>query len=201
MRKKSFLTSLSVAWLIATGWTMIKVSAYKMTPGQAATPSRLWPRESEIPRNAQQATLVLFVHPHCPCTQATVSELARLMTTLRGQLSARVLFIRPDQFSEEWVKTELWTEVRRIPGVQTFVDRNGKEAQLFGSFTSGQVFVYAPDGRLMFEGGITPSRGHEGDSLGVRRIISWVRTGHADQAQSAVFGCALNEKETLHEHH
>jgi len=200
MRKKSFLMGLSAVWLIAAGWAMKKIETYKMTPGQKASPSFLWPTESEIPRNAHHATLVLFIHPHCPCTRATVSELARLMTTLRGRLSASVLFIQPHPFSEEWVKTDLWTEVRRIPGVQTFVDRNGKEAQLFGSYTSGQVFVYAPDGRLMFNGGITPSRGHEGDNLGVRRIISWVQTGHADQAQSAVFGCALQEKETYYEH-
>jgi hypothetical protein len=199
MRKKSSI-SLSVVWLIAVGWAMIKITDYKMTPGQKAVPSLLWPRESKVQRNTHQATLVLFIHPHCPCTRATVSELARLMTTLQGKLSTCVLFIQPDPFSEEWVKTDLWTEVRRIPGVQTFVDHNGQEAEHFGSYTSGQVFVYAPDGRLMFNGGITPSRGHEGDNLGVRRIISLVRTGHADQAQSAVFGCALQERETLHEH-
>src|SRR5258708_3864203 len=98
MHKMSFLIGLSVIWLLAAGWAMKKIEDYKMTPGQKATPLLLWPVKSKIPRNAHQSTLVLFVHPHCPCTRATISELARLMTTLQGKLSAYVLFIQPDLF-------------------------------------------------------------------------------------------------------
>jgi hypothetical protein len=193
MRKTFLAISVSVVWLIGVGWTMKKIMDYKMTPGVQASASLSWPSKSDLQRKAGQATLLLFVHPRCPCTRATLSELARLMTSLQGRLSTWVVFIQPDSFSENWVKTDLWTEARRIPDVQTFIDKNGQEARIFGSSTSGQVLVYAPDGRLLFNGGITPSRGHEGDNLGVRRIISLVRTGRADQTQSAVFGCALHE--------
>jgi hypothetical protein len=188
-----FLVSVSGVWLIGMGWVMKKIADYKKTPGVQATPSLSWPKESRLPRKAHQATLLLFVHPHCPCTRATLSELARLMTSLRGRLSACLVFIQPSSFSEDWAKTDLWIEARRIPDVQTLIDQDGQQAWYFRSSTSGQVLVYAADGRLLFNGGITPSRGHEGDNLGVRRIISLVKTGHADQAQSPVFGCPLQE--------
>ena len=43
-----------------------------------------------------------------------------------------------------------------------------------------------------FSGGLTSSRGHEGDSFGVRRIASLLTTGTADRRDSPVFGCALH---------
>jgi len=199
-RKQTVVVGFSVVWLLASGWALKKIVDYKMTAGQRAVPPIRWPSGTLIPPPTRQATLVMFVHPHCPCTRATVSELARLVEALHGKLSAYVLFIQPEPFTKEWVESDLWTEVKRIPDVRAMIDRGGKQAELFKSYTSGQVFIYAPDGRLLFNGGITPSRGHEGDNLGIRRIMSLIRTGHADQAQSAVFGCALQDKETLYEH-
>ena len=46
-------------------------------------------------------------------------------------------------------------------------------------------------GRLLFRGGITPSRGHEGDNAGRRRIASLLANGSADGRQTRVFGCPL----------
>ena len=45
-------------------------------------------------------------------------------------------------------------------------DVEGVEARRFGAQTSGTTSLYSPDGRLLFSGGITSSRGHEGDNAG-----------------------------------
>ncbi|HLB76837.1 MAG TPA: hypothetical protein VJO72_07370, partial [Candidatus Dormibacteraeota bacterium] len=49
-------------------------------------------------------------------------------------------------------------------------------------------------GRLLFQGGITATRGHEGDSFGQERIASLLTTGAADRADAPVFGCALEQE-------
>jgi hypothetical protein len=85
-------------------------------------------------------------------------------------------------------------EAARIPGVMVAVDEDGLESERFGARTSGQVMLYGADGRLLFKGGLTAFRGHMGDSAGFQRILSLVRSGKADQATSAVFGCRLSDK-------
>jgi hypothetical protein len=68
----------------------------------------------------------------------------------------------------------------------------GQKPIAFGAATSGEALLYGPDGRLEFAGGITSSRGHEGDNPGADRIVSLVTTGSAELATAPVFGCPLN---------
>jgi len=49
-------------------------------------------------------------------------------------------------------------------------------------------------GRLAFSGGITLARGHEGDSAGLQRIRSLLRTGKADRSEAPVYGCSLRHE-------
>jgi hypothetical protein len=67
----------------------------------------------------------------------------------------------------------------------------GETARAFGAKTSGFTALYAPDGRLLFHGGITASRGHEGDSAGAAAIVDFVVLGTASVRNTAVYGCGL----------
>jgi hypothetical protein len=51
--------------------------------------------------------------------------------------------------------------------------------------------VYDAAGRRLFSGGITPARGHQGDSFGRRRILALLSGSTTDRAESPAFGCAL----------
>jgi hypothetical protein len=51
--------------------------------------------------------------------------------------------------------------------------------------------LYAPTGKLLFSGGITASRGHEGDNVGRSAIVSFILNGHAPVNHTPVFGCSL----------
>jgi hypothetical protein len=113
------------------------------------------------------------------------------MAHTQGRLTAYVLFLKPEGFSDDWEKTDLWQSARSIPGVTTVVDDDGNEAQHFHSATSGQTMLYDADGRLLFSGGITGSRGHYGDNAGLSAIESLVNTGTAERSESFVFGCPL----------
>jgi hypothetical protein len=70
-------------------------------------------------------------------------------------------------------------------------DQGGVEARRFDVEGSGHVLLYAPSGKLLFSGGITPSRGHEGDNAGRSAIVSLILRGHAPVDHTPVFGCSL----------
>jgi len=177
-------------WLVAVlggfGW----LQTYKATPGEIGVAPERWPLRTAIQRDPGRPTLVLFAHPHCPCTRASVSELSRLVGHF-PQVSSRVLFLKPEDVPGGWERTDLWQSVASIPGAIPLRDDAGVESAIFNAATSGLTVLYDAEGRLLFSGGLTASRGHEGDSFGQRRIASLLTTGNADRHDSPVFGCAL----------
>ena len=189
-----------LAWVAAAAW-LVAVSAgfallwqYKTAPGQriGAAPTR-WPAGTAMARSSERATLLLFAHPRCACTRASLAELARIMARFHDRLEARVVFWLPRGAPEGWDSGDLWTSAARIPGVLVVRDIEGREASRFAAGTSGEAILYDREGRLLFAGGITPARAHEGNSFGQERIASLLTTGAADRADAPVFGCALDE--------
>ena len=113
------------------------------------------------------------------------------MADSAGKLKTVVLFVRPVGTPVGWEKTDLWESAASIPGVSVFSDDNGVEAQRFGAETSGQAILYSTDGRLLFQGGITAGRGHEGDNAGEDSIVALVHGRERAYRQTTVFGCPL----------
>jgi len=180
-------------WIAAIGLGFTFLSGYSVAAGAPASAPLEWPSASRIPAPRGQYQLVMTVHPNCPCTRASVIELNNLMSTLRLEhVKGYVLVMKPADFPDEWTRTESVRNAGSIPGVDVVVDVDGVEAARLGAQTSGQVLLYGPDGRLRFAGGLTPDRGHVGDSPGRERILSLVKTGTADAKESLVFGCPLN---------
>ena len=140
----------------------------------------------------------MFAHPQCPCTTASVGELAILMAQAGGKLDAQVFFYLPGYEATSWANTDLWRTASAIPGVRVFEDRRAAVAKSFGSFTSGQTLLYDPAGRLLFKGGITAYRGHSGDNAGRTLITALLRGEIPARADlplaTPVFGCSLREE-------
>jgi hypothetical protein len=190
------LAATGVVWASVVGFGLRKMLNYEDGPAEAGTPPAEWPAESGVPRKAGLATIVVFAHPKCPCTDATIGELAILMTRLQGKAAAIVLFVRPPGLPEGWEETSLWRKAREIPGVTVFRDPGGVEARWFGAQSSGQTILYDARGRLRFNGGITASRGHSGDNSGRTAIVSLVTQGTSETDRTSVFGCSLHDPTT-----
>ena len=182
-----------VLWLAAVGGATILMNRYSNTPGIGGPATVAWPKESQISLDSSRPTLVMFAHPHCPCTRASLGELERLLAQVPGRLSAHVVFLKPLGTSAEWEKTDLWREASSIPGVSVSTDNTGTEARRFHAETSGQTLLYDPAGTLKFQGGITFARGHAGDNPGRTSLQELLRNGHSNQVKTPVFGCALFE--------
>lgn len=185
------LPTLTVVWLGVVGIGLSWMWEYEATPGEVTTSPTHWPTDSRIERNTDRPILVVFAHPRCPCTRASISELALIMAHCPGRVDVRVLFFRPSGFSAGWEKTDLWSSAEAIPGVKVVCDEDGSEAKRFRATTSGYSLLYNSNGRLLFGGGITGSRGHSGDNAGRSAIESLLMSGMADQRQTFVFGCSL----------
>jgi hypothetical protein len=194
-RKHALILAAVGLWLPAVSYGIHVMWRYATTPGQPAEPPRLWPGGEPIQRRQGQATLLLFAHPQCGCTRASLGELAILMAHAQGKLEAAVFFYRPTSEDSAWVRTDLWRTASAIPGVHAFEDRDAQMAKRFGVFTSGEALLYSATGKLLFEGGITAYRGHSGDNAG-RTAITTLVHGVVPAEISApvttpVFGCSL----------
>jgi hypothetical protein len=182
---------LCALWLFAAGAGAWALTKYENTPsGAAATPSE-WPVKSGIARQPGRLTVLMFAHPHCPCTKASVGELNRLLTRCENPADVRVLFIQPKNTASDWTETGLRKTAEAIPGVKVQLDSDGEEARLFGAESSGYLVVYSPDGKLLFNGGITAARGHAGDNAGENVVVALLNGQSADLKHTAIFGCSL----------
>jgi hypothetical protein len=191
-RKKFILTALlGVTWIAAVASGLGVLMRYESTPGGVGVVGESWPAASAIPRSGPNPTLVMLAHPHCPCTRASIGELAQIMADTHGKLDARVLFIKPPGAGSDWDDTELRRSAAAIPGVTVLTDAHGTEAALFGATTSGHTFLFDRTGALLFSGGITASRGHAGRNDGESAIIAAVNGKHSNRARTPVFGCSL----------
>lgn len=169
---------------------------YELKAGAPSTPPESWPVDAALPFDRQRVNLVMFAHPQCPCSRASVAELATIMTRCEGKLNAVVAFFGPEEEPESWVRSQLWRSAAAIPGVKVLADRNGTMAESFGSVTSGQVLLFERDGRRIFSGGITGARGHQGPNRGRDYVIALARGELCDGSMTAVFGCSLHDPES-----
>src|SRR5436309_3229033 len=141
-----FWTAAALAWLGVLSAAFLGLWKYETTPGIAARAPITWPVDSRVPRRGGVPALVLSMHPRCPCSRATVEELAKLMAHCHDRLAVTVLMIRPEGAAVGWEKSDLWCSAAAIPGVFVMTDESGIESRRFGTGTSGQAMLYAKNG-------------------------------------------------------
>lgn len=181
-------------WTMAVGIGFLWITDYGTRPSQQAQAPLLLPFENINDQQKKLPTLLLFAHPHCPCTRATIAELARLIAHHRGQVNVHVLFYRPLEKPREWAESELWQLAVKLPDVIVSTV-NELDLLRFGVFTSGQTLLYDTEETLIFSGGITSARGHEGDNTGRSAISTYLHGGKIPLTQTPVFGCSITDAE------
>lgn len=194
---KRLRVTIGLLWLIAVAAGMRVLWNYENAPGTAGDPPAKWPTQSRIPRTTGLPTIVVMGHPKCPCTRATIGELALIMAHLHDRATAVAVFVRPHGTPDGWDDTDLRRSAAAIPGVTVMSDLDEVEVDRFNAEVSGQTMLYNASGKLLFSGGITASRGHSGDNDGRSAIVSFVANGNAETSRTPVFGCALRTPKSL----
>jgi hypothetical protein len=178
-------------WGIGVLLGMANLMRYQMTPAARAAAPGHWPADVNFLPSTLHPTLIMTLHPRCPCSRASLHELEQIMAHSAGRLEAHVLFVVPQNAPSDWQHGDLWRIALSIPGVTLAIDKDGHAAAAFGASTSGQVMVYDIAGQLRFSGGITDGRGHEGDNDGLLSILDIVRNGRSGVVTTPVYGCSL----------
>jgi hypothetical protein len=189
--RRAWLAVLGACWLGTVGAGLWVVRAYDNAPGVSADAPARWPAGTPLVPASSGPTLVMLAHPMCPCTRASIDELAEALARSGRAAKTYVLFLRPAGFAEGWEQSDLWKRAAAIPGVTPIADDRGVEAARFGTSTSGQTLLYGADGRLVFSGGITGSRGHAGENEGRARLVALLTGAGGEPARTKVFGCPL----------
>ena len=182
---------MALIWLAGIVAAMAGITRYSFAPGRAGGVPARWPAASRITLATNRPTLIMFAHPRCPCTRASLGELARLLANCPGPLAAQVWFVKPVGTAADWTNTDLWASAARIPGVTVHCDEAGREARRFGADTSGQTVLFNQSGELRFHGGITIARGHFGDNPGANAVQALVNQQPTELIETPVFGCSL----------
>lgn len=207
MKTRLVQSALLVVLLVIAVVVFFKLTDYSTRPGESGdAPAHLtdvrvaavsWPATSS--RKVQpkefaasgQPTLLLFYHPKCPCTAATVRVLQRLQTRFTTETSIIAVAYCPENQTEDWVNSATTRTLSKLENTQVLVDYAGKMTQEFGVFVSGHLLLYTSDGHLTFSGGITPYRGHEGDGPASSDLLKRVNQMQSGYQDWTVYGCSI----------
>src|SRR5688572_6142802 len=156
-----------VLWSAAVIAGIQRIWSYEGTPGAQLSVPQTWPGSSLVTIDRERATLMMFVHPLCVCTRASLGELREAFDTTHGAPAVWIVLLSPPAMAKGWEES-IANIAERIPEAKIVTDVDGRAADTFGASTSGYVVVYDWKGRLAFSGGITGARGHAGDNDGRR---------------------------------
>lgn len=148
----------------------------------------VWPKKSHLSRIDGLPTLVMFAHPKCPCSEKSISQLSQLLKDIEKKAAVHVVFYKPEEKKDYWAKDRLWSKVVRFKNTGVLIDSKKHETTLFDPKTSGQVYLYSPEGRLVFSGGITADSDND---LSMKGIKEYILEKKMVDKKFSVFGCSL----------
>lgn len=140
---------------------------------------------------SERTTLLFFLHPRCPCTAAGIAELNRVLSDYPAAFNTTILFPSPSGAPDDWVAGTNYEAASRLPGARLNTDDDALLSELLQITTSGTAVVYDRHGALLFHGGLTSSRGHEGANYGAQAIREIALGKRPTQSVTPVFGCRL----------
>ena len=149
-----------------------------------------WPNDIELGLD-DRPVVAIFYHPKCPCTRATVRCLQRFSTRFESAPTLIAYAYAPLQSNDDWIESETTANLRLLANTTIVMDREGQIAQRFGAHTSGHVMVFDAEHELLFSGGITPARGHEGEGKAGLSFLDCLNGKRIESSRWPVLGCSL----------
>jgi hypothetical protein len=189
------LAAALIVWIViaVAGWYGISAYGFSGDPLATADAVKRWPAESSIARMKGRSTLVLFLHPKCPCSRATVTELERLSVLVPSEALPDICVVAaaPRATGDLWWSSPLLARAARLPNAHVLRDPGGVETALFGARVSGTVMLFDPQGNRLYAGGVTMARGHAGDNVGLHAVTKLLVDRDAKTPSIPPFGCEV----------
>ena len=188
-------------WIVLGAWGaavlayLVFLASYAQSAGTQHAPPALHAVSMPFASIGGRHLIVVALHPKCPCSRATATELERILSKYHETLDCVALVYRPERESDEWIESGLIAKIRSLPHTAIHVDVDGGMAATFGMSTSGAVILYSPLGEPRYWGGITCGRGHEGDNLGSDAVAAVLRGKSPRNSWQPVYGCQIQSNE------
>ncbi|BBM82387.1 hypothetical protein [Candidatus Uabimicrobium amorphum] len=198
-----FVFFFGVLWLGAIIASFYFFGVYENTPGKLGIVPKKLLRTPQLGISKKKPTLLVFLHPRCPCSHATIGALEIIISRTANPCEVVVVFYAPKDEKKHWYQTRLFQKAQKISlllqhkkskiQLRTYVDREAQQSKKFGATISGTVLLYDAADALRFHGGITLSRGHfdSGDNFGVEAIVNILNKKSNKITQTPVFGCSI----------
>ena len=171
----------------------VKILDYSNRPGESGdVPERILKlNELENALSPSAPTLLLFLHPHCPCTKATIKNLDSVLNTSPDTVNFYAVAFCPLDETEQWVQSPIMNTLIEDLDAKVIIDHGSEISSAFGIKCSGHILLYSDRGELQFDGGITSSRGHEGYCLPQNDLQKILSNDAEQPVHWPVFGCPL----------
>ena len=135
---------------------------------------------------------LLFLHPECPCSDASIYELQQIQK-LNKEMNYKVVISYPKNTFEKWSNSNrAKRQLNRDSIFELLDDKENVLAKAFGAYTSGFTLIFNTPEDLVFAGGITPSRGHLGRTI-AHEIVQ--EASFLNFTKNEVYGCSIDSKE------
>ena len=172
--------------------------------------SAKWPTSTELAKVTTSGHLIVFVHPYCPCTRATLKNLDVALDSI--ELHVSIVQLRTERLESIHSPISSIASLANKNNWNLIMDNEGVEAKRFGATTSGECLLFDAEGSLLFAGGITAGRGHLGNNEGLETLKELTRrlstpsdyhsssheksqfAGTSPLAQFPTFGCPLSSE-------
>lgn len=188
-------TVIAAFWITSLITGSFFLTRYEQRPGSDTAAPSQWPSAVSVPRDSNLPTLVMFLHPYCPCSRASVGELALIMARCHDRVVGVVMVAALGGLDDPQ-KSSLWRDAELIPGVTVLRDQDGVAARRFHATTSGRIALYDKNRRLLFAGGITSARAHSGDNTGRDSIVALIAGNGSLAHTTPTFGCPIFSPKT-----
>jgi hypothetical protein len=99
---------------------------YSFTPGPASRAVDYWPAAA-VSRSGP-ATLVMAVHPYCPCTRASFEELSRVLAKIESQVGSSSLVLLSFLPALRMGENRAMALRDALPATQVIEDAGGRQA-------------------------------------------------------------------------
>lgn len=204
MPRRPFSRAIAPRLAILAGalWCAALVSGFAIVHAQMAAAGEshpaptTWPDDTSLALDANAPTILVFAHPRCPCTRATIRQLA----TIPPEARPCVTLVLSGPALRTYENQPLATLADEVLSAHIALDPSGADARRFGAHTSGHIVAYSPSGQLLFSGGVTPGRGHEGPTDALTTLTLALRDHTPSPRTASVFGCPIFNADTDRAH-
>ena len=190
--KKILIGVLVVLWGAGIAASVATLGDYEFTAGEQGDELARWPLKLPLAFEPGKLNLVAMVHPHCPCSKVSLSELEQALQAAPAKVAVKLVYYVPKGAEPEWTATELVENSRKLAAASLHFDADGKIAALMGARTSFDVFLFDKSGQVIFRGGITRGRGVSGVNMG-RAALEAALSGKIAGKLFPVYGCPLQK--------